>query len=163
MSMKTHLIAALREMFDAWEYTLADMSEAQITTEPEPGVWSVQDDLAHLWAWQQRTTARLEAALHDHPPVMPAFLSGVDLVTEDNVHEVNARLQAAYGGQPWAKVYQDWRSGFLKLLDTVEQLSEKDLLNWEKYPWLGGFSLADILIGTYDHHQEHLETLQARG
>ena len=162
MSMKNHLILALREIFDAWEITLADLSEAQITDVPGPGVWSVQDDLAHLWAWQQRSIARLEAALHDRPPVMPAFLDGVELVTEDNVDEINARISAAYGEQPWAKVYQDWRSGFLKFLDTIEQIPEKDLLDWEKYSWLGGFNLVDILVGSYEHHLEHLEVLQAR-
>ena len=162
MSMKNHLILALREIYDAWEFTLADLSEAQITTAPAPGIWSVQDDLAHLWAWQQRSIARLEAALYDRPPVMPAFMDGVELVTEDNVDELNARIYAAFGEQPWAKVYQDWRSGFLKFLDTAAQIPEKDLLDWDKYSWLGGFNLAAILIGSYEHHQEHLEVLLAR-
>ena len=162
MSMKNHLILALREIYDAWEFTLADLSEAQITTAPAPGIWSVQDDLAHLWAWQQRSIARLEAALYDRPPVMPAFMDGVELVTEDNVDELNARIYAAFGEQPWPQVYQDWRSGFLKFLDTAAQISEKDLLDWDKYPWLGGFNLAAILIGSYEHHQEHLEVLLAR-
>jgi len=159
MSMKNHLILALREIYDAWEFTLADLSEAQITTSPEPGVWSVQDDLAHLWAWQQRSIARLEAALHDRQPVMPAFLSGVDFVTEENVDVINAHIFESFRDQPWSQVHQDWRSGFLKFLDTAAQISEKDMLDWDKYPWLDGYSLAAILLGSYEHHLEHLENL----
>ena len=162
MNMQEHILAALREQFDRWEQTLAGVSEEQIATPLSPSDWSIKDNVVHLWAWQLRSIARLEAALYERPPVMPAFMDGVELVTEDNVDELNARIYAAFGEQPWAKVYQDWRSGFLKFLDTAAQIPEKDLLDWDKYSWLGGFNLAAILIGSYEHHQEHLEKLLAR-
>jgi hypothetical protein len=33
------------------------------------------------------------------------------------------------------------------------------LLNDEKYPWLEGSPIVLVLLGTYDHHREHLEDL----
>ncbi len=32
---------------------------------------------------------------------------------------------------------------------------------WGRYPWLRGYSLAFILVASYDHHQEHIEKLLA--
>ena len=159
MNMKDHILAALREMYDRWEGILAGISEAQATAPLSAGEWSLKDDLVHLWAWQQRSIARLEAALHDRQPVMPAFLSGVDFVTEENVDVINAHIFESFRDEPWSQVHQDWRNGFLKFLDTAAQISEKDILDWDKYPWLDGYSLAAILLGSYEHHLEHLENL----
>jgi hypothetical protein len=32
-------------------------------------------------------------------------------------------------------------------------------LDGDWYPWLKGYSLASILVASYDHHQEHLGKL----
>lgn len=34
----------------------------------------------------------------------------------------------------------------------------KDILA-HLYIWMNGYSLADVLLGTYDHHQEHYDKL----
>jgi hypothetical protein len=47
------------------------------------------------------------------------------------------------------------------LLELGSQVSQPELLASGRYPWLGGYSLADILIASYDHHQEHFEKLRA--
>jgi hypothetical protein len=49
----------------------------------------------------------------------------------------------------------------LQFIQSGEGISEKDLLDSGRYPWLGGYSLAFILIASYDHHQEHYEKLHA--
>ena len=36
------------------------------------------------------------------------------------------------------------------------------LLDAGCYAWLNGYALADVLLGSYEHHQEHLEKLLAR-
>ncbi len=41
------------------------------------------------------------------------------------------------------------------------RVSKRDLLDGDKYPWLHGYSLAFILVASYDHHQEHHEKLTA--
>jgi len=59
------------------------------------------------------------------------------------------------------EIHQNWRDGFLRFLELGEPISEKDLLDGDRYPWLKGYSLACILVASYDHHQEHLERLLA--
>jgi len=162
MYMKTHLLAALREEFDHWERVLAGLSDAQIHAVPQSGDLAVKDEIVHLWAWQQRSIARLEAGLHNTEPKMPDWLPGVSPESEENTDQINAWIYDAFHARPWSEVYQEWRSGFLRLLALGEALAEPALLDASRYGWLSGYSLADVLLGTYDHHQEHLDKLLAR-
>jgi len=157
MNMQDHILAALREQFNRWEELLAAMSKEQITTPLPPSTWSVKDVIAHLWAWQQRSIARLEAATLDQEPEFPTWLSDLDLDSEDSTDQVNTWIYETYRELPWSKVYRNWREGFLRFLELGERVSEKDLLDAGRYAWLEGRPLALVLLGSYDHHQEHLE------
>jgi len=157
MNMQDHILAALREQFNRWEELLATMSEEQVATPHLPSTWSLQDVIAHLWAWQQRSIARLEAATLDQEPEFPTWLSDLDLDSEDSTDQVNTWIYETYRELPWSKVYRNWREGFLRFLELGERVSEKDLLDAGRYAWLKGRPLALVLLGSYDHHQEHLE------
>src|SRR3989304_2244373 len=63
--------------------------------------------------------------------------------------------------KPWSEIHKNWREGFLRFLESEEPIPEKDLLDGDRYTWLKGYSLAFILVASYDHHQEHLEKLLA--
>jgi len=160
--MKTHMLAALREEFDHWEQMLAGLEEAQLTAIPQPGELSIKDEIAHLWAWQQRSIARMTAALTNAEPQMPSWLPTVDPESEANTDQINAHIYETFRNRTWTEIYQQWRTGFLHFLTISEQIPEPALLDSSRYVWLGGYSLADVLLGTYDHHQEHLEKLLAR-
>lgn len=160
MQMKKHILAALREKFDEWEELLAGMSMEQINTPLEPSNWFIKDVIAHLWAWQQRSIARVEAVLAGREPEFPSW-GGADPEANDNTDQINAWIYAANHDLPWEEVRQNWRNGFLRFLQSSEQVSERDLLDSGKYPWLDGYALAFFLLASYDHHQEHLENLQA--
>ncbi len=157
MHMKHHILAALREMFNQWEKLLARMNEEQITIPLLPSHLSIKDIIVHLWAWQQRSIARVEAALHNREPLFPIWLPELNLDSEDNTDRINAWIYETYHDQPWKKIYQHWREGFLRFLELGEGISEKDLLDARRYPWLAGYPLAFILLASYAHHQEHLE------
>ena len=75
MSMKDHILAALREQLERWEKLLASMSEEQITEPHFEFDWSIKDVLAHLWAWQQISVARMEAGGLDREPRYPEWLA----------------------------------------------------------------------------------------
>jgi len=162
MDMKQHILAALREELNRWEALLAGMSEAQITAPNPPSTWSIKAEMAHLSAWQQRSIARLEAALLDREPEYPTWPAALDPNSEDNTDPINAWIYASSREQPWPTVYQSWRAGFLRFLEVAEGISEKDLLDSGRYPWQSGYPLACTLLASYDHHHEHLEQLLAR-
>ena len=169
MYMKTHMLAALREEFDHWEQVLAGLPEAQIIAIPQPGELSIKDEIAHLWAWQQRSIARLEAGLNNEEPKMPAWWPDATVTRpeESDDHEavndrINAQIYETFRDRTWPDVYGQWRTAFSHFLELGAALAEPALLDASRYGWLNGYSLADVLLGSYDHHQEHLEKLLAR-
>jgi hypothetical protein len=159
MDMKGHILATLREQFDSWEELLASLSEEQITAPHFDFDWSIKDVMAHLWAWQQISIARMEGGLHDHEPEFPKWILNLGKDWEDNADRVNALTFERNHEKSWAEIYQNWKNGFLHFLELGEKISERNLLDGDRYTWLKGSSLAFILVASYDHHQEHLEKL----
>jgi len=161
MNMQQHILAALREQFNCWEELLAGMSAEQITAPLLPSNWSIKNVIAHLWAWQQISIARMDAARQDREPEFPKWVAELQTDWEDNANQTNAWIYETYREQPWSKIHQNWREGFLRFLELGEGIPEKDLLDASRYLWLEGRPLAFILIASYDHHQEHFEKLLA--
>jgi hypothetical protein len=160
MSMRAHILEALQEQLTAWETQIASLNSEQITKPLSPSSWTVKDVLAHLWAWQQRSIARLAAAHSGKEPEFPQWLAGED-PDGDDPERINAWLYEAYRALPWAEVYTKWREGYKRFLDLGGMISERDLLDSSFYAWMSGYPLVNVLISSYDHHQEHLEKLQA--
>ena len=159
MNMKEHILAALREEFESWEELLASLSEEQITAPQFDYDWSINDVMAHLWAWQQISIARMEGGVQDREPEIPKWILSLGEDWEEDADRVNALTYETNHEKPWSEIHQNWREGFLRFLESGEPISEKDLLDGDRYPWLKGYSLAFILVTSYDHHQEHLEKL----
>jgi hypothetical protein len=157
--MKEHILVALREQFDKWEELLAVLNEEQLTTPHFDFDWSIKDVIAHLWAWQQISIARMEGGLHDREPVLPKWIVESIENWEEDADRVNALTFERQHNKPWSEIHQIWREGFLRLLEVGNQISERNLLDSDRYAWLNGYSLAFILIASYDHHQEHVEKL----
>ena len=162
MNMKSHILAALREQLEAWEATFARLGEAAIVARAVPSDWSIKDELAHLWAWQQRTLARVEAARLDREPEFPAWPFDPNDESEEGTERINTWIYETNRDLPWSSVHQNWRDCFLRVLDAAERITERDLLDSGRYAWLNGHAIAVFLLGTYDHHQEHFEKLSAR-
>lgn len=160
MNMKEHIITALKEQFQRWEELLASLGEEQLTAPRFDLGWSIKDVMAHLWAWQQISIARLEAGVQNRQPEYHEWIISIEN-WEDDADRVNAVTFERQHDHSWQEVYQNWKTGFLQLLESGNRISERDLLDGDKFSWLGGHSLAAILIASYDHHQEHFEKLLA--
>ena len=161
MTLKIHILAALREQALRWEELLLNLTEAQITTPRFDLDWSIQDVVAHLWGWQQITIARLQAAALNREPEYPVWLTELPGDWEEDVDRTNAWIYQNNHAKPWPQVHQNWREGYLQMLKSAEPIIEKDLLDKERYTWLHGYSPLDVLIGSYEHHQEHYEKVLA--
>jgi hypothetical protein len=160
MNMKEHILAALREQFESWEKLLAGLSEEQTTAPRFDLEWSIKDVMAHLWAWQQISIARLEAGVQSRAPKYPGWILAIGEDWEEDSDRVNALTFERNHQKSWSEVYQNWRGGFLRFLELGNKIPERNLLDGDRYPWLHGHSLAFILVASYDHHQEHYEKVQ---
>jgi len=162
MDGKKQILEMLEEEFNRWEALLASMREAQITAPRLPSNLSIKDVIAHLWAWQQRSIARMEAALHDREPEFPRWPETLEPDSEDDLDQVNAWIYETCREKPWSSVHRDWREGFLRFLELGQAVPEKDLLEPGRYAWLEGHPLSLVLVSSYEHHhEEHLEPLLA--
>ncbi|WP_169239087.1 ClbS/DfsB family four-helix bundle protein [Candidatus Roseilinea sp. NK_OTU-006] len=163
MNDKHDILKSLRDEFNRWEALLVGMSEAQITTPHPPSTWSIKDVLGHLWAWQQVSIARMEAALHNGEPAMPDWLAGHDPESEAHRERFNARIYERNRDMAWPEVHRRWRDGFLHLIALSEQIPEDDLLAVDRYAWIEGYALIAVLQGSLAHHREHREALDVMG
>ena len=159
MSMKDHILTALREQFNQIEELLASLGEEQITTPNFDDNWSVKDIVNHLWGWQQISIARMNAGVHNRAPEFPNWLISFPGDWDENATQTNAWIYKNFHNQSWAEANHNWREGFLQLLDLGGKVSERYLLDGDRYLWLKGYSLAFVLVASYEHHQEHLEKL----
>ena len=161
MNDKEQLITMLQEEFKRWKELLEGLSEEQITTWQLAPNWTIKDVIAHLMTWQQRSIARMEAALFNQEPDYSGWPAGLDPESEKDVDKINAWIYQTHKDQPWPSVYRDWRAGYLRFIELSQAVPEKDLFAPDKYHWLDGYPLAAVLQGVYEHHLlEHREPLQ---
>lgn len=160
MTMHAHILAALHEQFARWDALLAGLNAEQAAAPEQPGGWSLKAVVVHLWAWQQRSIARLEAVAEAREPVFPEWLPGIDPDAAGQTDAANAWVITHEQDRPWAEVYHRWRAGYLRFLELGAAVVEADLLDSGRYPWLQGHPPAGILLASYAHHQEHWEALQ---
>ncbi len=160
MSMKQHLVDAVRDEYDAWEELLSGLKQERIVAPDLPNGWSVKDVVAHVRAWQSRSVARFEAAAQNREPEYPNWPASKDPDSEESPDATNAWIYETYRNYRWPDLYDAWSKQFLHLVELARAVPELELLDSDKYKWMNGYSLADVLLGTYDHHQEHLEKLQ---
>ena len=161
MDMKNHILSALLEQYKQWEEFLADLDVEQITAPNFYHDWSIQDIISHLWVWQQISIARMNAVIFDCLPGFPDWLAEFPGDWDEDADQTNNWMYTMFHDRSWTDTHQDWRVGFLQLIDLGQLIPERDLLDGARYPWLNGYSPAFVLMASYEHHQEHLEKLSA--
>lgn len=138
MNMKEHILAALREQFESWERLLSSLDEEELTAPHFDLDWSIKDVIAHLWAWQQVSIARMESGVLGREPRYPNWIMSIAEDWEEDSDRVNALTFEKNHEKPWSEIYQKWKSGFLQLLELGNKIPDSIILNVQ---------LRDSLIG----------------
>ncbi len=161
MSDKRKILDALTDVFNQYEALLNGLSPARASERHLPSNWSVKDVLTHLWAWQQVSVARAQAALHNGEPEFPAWWRKFAPDPEEDVDRTNAWIYESNRDKPWQTVYADWKSQFQHYLELANEVPEQAMLQPGRYAWMGSYSLSDSIMGSVEHHQEHIDELRA--
>jgi hypothetical protein len=162
MSEKQQIQTKLSDIFSRWQELLAKLGEDQFTNPLVPSPWTVKDVIAHLWTWQQISVARMEAALHDREPNFPDWWRMFGPDPEEDVFRTNAWIYETNKDKSWSTVLSEWKAQFQYYLELTRQVPENDLLELGRYTWMGKYSLMDSCLGSFGHHEEHLDKLLAR-
>jgi hypothetical protein len=164
MNEKEQILRMLREELKRWRGILDGMSEEELTMAREDGGMPLKDEVAHLWAWQRITRERLEAAIANREPdfsMFPAELAAT--LEEDDVERINAWIYETNRERAWEDVYDAWHKQFSRIIELAEAMPAKVLTDRGRYGWNRGYSIADTLRFSWEHHhEEHLGPLLAR-
>ncbi len=157
MEEQTNKVALLEKMncgFAAFQTLLAVLGEAQMTTAGVNGSWSIKDVLTHLTAWQRAMVDRLHAAVRNEKPALT-------VLTDEEIDRLNEQFYQEGKSRPLAEVLTDFRTTYLQIVEVVQELPWEDLADEQRFAWLNGTPLWRYIAGdTYEHYQEHIESIQ---
>lgn len=154
---KEKLIQEIHDERMRLEKTLEEVSELQMVM---PGVmddWTVKDFLAHITVWEQRMIAWLEQTLRNEvPEMLPPGL------TWDDLDQWNEETYQKHRHHDLGEVLADFELSYKQSLEVVDNISEDDLIDPERFPWREGRPLwVMVAANTSWHYKEHEETISA--
>lgn len=148
----------------------ADIEDLVARTGPErmelPGAmgdWTMKDAIAHLTAWRWRSVARLEAAAGIDLPNPSWDSSDIGQEDESQIDQINDRLYQQSRNKPVINVLSESRTSFDRLEAALLALSEEELFERGRYPWLDDYPLAAVISGASGHLIEHLHDDRGEG
>ena len=155
---KTHLLDEMNSAYTELENILAPLDSEQLTTPGVNGDWSIKDILAHLTTWQHYLVIRLQAAVRNERPAIQGILSEDEGTAID---KLNAGFYEENKSRPLNEVIADFRTTYRQIVEAVQALNGEDLFEPRRFAWMKGNALWELVAGdTYEHYQEHLQSIQ---
>jgi len=158
MDSKEQVLSDLEQIYQKWQELIAQLPRQQIGQPFLPSQWTLKDEMAHLWSWQQASVARIEAVLQNHAPTFPDWWVACGPDPNEDVDRTNAYLYAASIDKSWDEVYIDWQKQYRHYLELLRQVPEIDLLEVGRFKWMEPYALIASPRGSWDHHQEHYDS-----
>lgn len=157
---KAQLLKLIRQERAAWDVLLEDVGEARMNRPGVAGDWTFKDVAAHLTAWRQRAVNRLRAAQRGERPAPAPWMAEVDSTDDDTI---NHWIYRANHDRPLGDVLRESRESLEQLEAAVQVLSEQDLADPQRFPWMEGMSLSESIFGnSMDHfHEDHEPAIRA--
>jgi hypothetical protein len=157
--IKDQLLDRIKREHAQFEAAYASLSDARMIQPGVEGEWSVKDILAHLAFWQRRKIDMFQCALRaEQPPRLRADGES----WEDALARINAEQFAIDRDHQLAEVRAGFMQSYQQMLALIESLSEEDLSESSRLaPSLGSGVLAAVAEDTYEHCQEHVDSIRA--
>ncbi len=152
---KSHAIKTLNTEYQRWNSFLSkvdDTTALQVLYDNR----RLKDEVAHLWAWQVLSVARLKAVIEDTDPDFSEIIKD-DFVPENDEEwdAFNELVFVTYHAKSWNEIYQDWQENYQNFMSLAEEISEEVYLEPGLFAWMGGQALIDVLYGSAGHHGGH--------
>lgn len=158
---KVQLQAILWRMRADLERLVAEAGPERMELPGVTGDWTLKDVIGHLTGWRVWSVARMEGAVKNEEPT-PPWSEGLEEETDAGVDRINEEFYAANRDRSVADVLHDSRENFDRLESALMALSEANLFDTARYPWLDGYAPADVIHGSAGHlYEEHEPTMSA--
>jgi len=157
---KQELLDAIQHESDAWENFLNEVGEWRMKQPGATGEWSFKDVVAHLSAWRSRTLAYLQAARNGQTPSSQFWPAGWDEENDDDLERINHWIYEENCDRTLRDVLNESHQQFRHMRELVRGIPEEELFDPNRFDWLDGRSLAD-LVEFRHFHVEHEPTLRS--
>lgn len=153
----TRIAAAHQRLRD----TVAELMDAQVQAAEHAEQWSIKDHLAHLAFWDQRL---LHAIAPEGGPqtnrMFPPLIA--DIPYDDQwLTTVNDRIHTLNRDRDLGDVEAELAATQERLLAVVASLTLHDVFGPDGISAALGEPFAPMLLGAYEHYEEHAEELEA--
>ena len=153
---KAALLKQIERERALWDDMVAEIGEERMLQPGAAGDWSFKDVVAHLNGWRVRTLARLDAARNHTAPAAPPWPANLDDDNDDDIDKINDWIYKANRDQPLGEVLGEYRDSFQRMYDAAAALSDDELNDPNRYPWIAGYRLANVITDSFGHfHEEH--------
>ena len=148
------LLKALEDSREQFMTLIEDLADEDMQLPGVVGEWSIKDILIHISRWEAELVKLLWQVQQNQKP-SSLLLNNV------NVDEINDRWYQESQSRPLGRVLDDFESVRLQTMLRVEDLSDRELTDQKRYPWLHGDSLWMWIAGnSYEHDAEHAENIR---
>ncbi|MDQ3128350.1 MAG: ClbS/DfsB family four-helix bundle protein [Chloroflexota bacterium] len=145
---KPALLAAIRHGRARLDAILTGVTDEAMSDRIDD-LWTRQDVLAHLEAWERRAVDLLER-----------LRAGTEPGERVETDELNARYHAASRDRSLEDVRAGEGAAFARMIAAIDGASDEELFDGDHFAWTDGDPLADWFRGNGDeHYDEHLEQL----
>jgi hypothetical protein len=154
---KSGLIRAMRDAHQHAADSIAHISDERLL-EPATDDWTGKDLLAHMAWWHDHSAFVIECLRAGRLPY-----DGSDPANATDAR--NEQTHREHLADPPDVTRRAFDESFNRLLAALEPLTDEELFAADRFPWLEGEALAEMILWDssrhYDAHREHLERLRA--
>jgi hypothetical protein len=162
VATKAQHLAALRDRREGWN-ALVRRAEGRLDEPGAEGSWSLKQILAHMAGYEHWFAVMLRASLEGREATREELYGAggaPPMVDDFDVEQYNAWIAEQAAGRDAASVRAEQQGTSSALIETIDDLSESDLVDPERFPWLNGQSVASVLPNqSYAHWQAHGESV----
>jgi hypothetical protein len=152
---KTELLEALEEERTELQEMLEDLPDEILHAPGVLGEWSVKDILNHLTFWEGQTVTLLFQAKRGMAKPSTAHFSA------ETVDALNQRWYLEGKDRPLELVWKDWLGVRRQLIRRVAEMTDEELSDARRYPWLKGRPLYQwVLDDSIDHEADHADAIR---
>lgn len=154
---KQKLLQSIRDARERLEEIVTAVPRERLMNPGVEGSYSVKDLLAHISVWERRMIGWLADILQDkEPDMLPPGMTWDDLDRWNEETFLECRHQVL------DDVLDEFHTSYRDALKAVEDASEDDLIDPDRFAWRQGRALWELVSANMDwHYVEHDETIRA--
>ena len=152
---KSQLLEEVRAARAKLLAAIEGLTDEELVQPGAAGIWSVKDIMAHLIAWEAELVTLLSRKLSKR------YKDAPELVLIEDLDEWNEEQYHLNARKPLSVILPDFHGVHKHLLRAIEEADPATLLAANRFEWMEGEALANLVLETAVwHEEEHAEDIR---